>query len=64
MRILSVHLVLQRFTTLSRLMTPGIKKKAFKTLWKEEGMLISSIFCFPHNVFYRIKNIFNVLSDT
>ena len=39
------------------------EKSLLKTLWKKEKMLVTSIFSFPHNVFYPINDKFYVLSN-
>ena len=38
-------------------------KSILKTLWEKMKMLVSSIFFFSHNVFYPMKDNFNVLSN-
>ena len=37
-------------------------KNLWKTLWEEKKMLVINIFFFSHNVFYPMKDSFNVLS--
>ena len=39
------------------------KKRLLKTLWEKKKILVTSIFFFSHNVFYPMKDIFNVLSN-
>ena len=34
-----------------------------KTAWKKKKMLVTSIFSFSHNVFYPMKDKFNVMSN-
>ena len=50
------------FTTKSQL-SMTLTKKALKTLWEKEKMLVTSIFSFSHNVLYSIlcKTNFNFL---
>ena len=38
-------------------------KNLLKTLWEKKKMLVTSIFCFSHDVFYPMKHNFNVLSN-
>ena len=38
------------------------EKSLLKTLWEKEKMLVTSIFSFPHNVFYHIKEKLHHLS--
>ena len=39
-------------------------KSLLKTLWEKKKMLVTSIFFFSHNIFYRMKDNFNVLSNS
>ena len=39
-------------------------KGRLKTLWTKEKMLVASIFSFSHNVFYHMKDKFNIFSET
>ena len=46
------------FTIQSRLLTT-LKKKAFENILGKEKMLVTSIFCFTHNVLYPSKEKFS-----
>ena len=39
------------------------EKSLLKRLWEKKKMLVTSIFFFSHNVFYSMKQNFNVLSN-
>ena len=50
------------FTTQSPTFNDLETRSLLKTLWKKEKMLVTSIFSFPHNVFYLSQSKFQFLS--
>ena len=38
-------------------------KSLLKTLWEKKKMMVTSFFFFSHNVFYPMKDNFNILSN-